>query len=60
MFHAIGPNGEAVFNLNCPDGPAELRENYRLPARELAMAERAVNRHTHELCRTWEGMHGDA
>jgi hypothetical protein len=25
--HAIGPDGEAVFNLNCPSGPSELREN---------------------------------
>jgi len=24
--HVIGPDGEAVFQLNCPRGPAELRE----------------------------------
>jgi len=27
--HVIGRGCEAVFNLNCPAGPVELRENYR-------------------------------
>ena len=26
--HVIGANGEAVFLLNCPGGPAELRESF--------------------------------
>lgn len=28
--HAISAEGEAVFVLNCPDGPLELREIYQL------------------------------
>jgi hypothetical protein len=24
--HVIGADGEAVFNLNCPEGPVVLRE----------------------------------
>jgi len=56
--HVIGPDGEAVFNLNCPGGPAELRENYGLRTRELRVSERVINEHIHELCRAWEGIHG--
>jgi hypothetical protein len=26
--HVIGATGEAVFLLNCPDGPPRLRESY--------------------------------
>ena len=26
--HVIGAGKEAVFNLHCPKGPPELRENY--------------------------------
>ncbi len=26
--HVISAEHEAVFNLNCPDGPPSLRENY--------------------------------
>jgi len=26
--HVIGADGEAVFNLNCPEGPVVLREAY--------------------------------
>jgi len=56
--HVIGPDGEAVFNLNCPGGPTELRENYGLRRRELPIAERSINVNIGELCRTWEGIHG--
>ena len=58
--HAIGPDGEAVFNLNCPAGPSELRENYGLKGRALAAVERLINGHVNELCRAWEGIHGIA
>jgi len=58
--HVIGPDGEAVFNLNCPRGPAEVRENYGLRRRELTIAEGAINEHIRELCRAWEDVHGDA
>jgi hypothetical protein len=58
--HAIGPDGEAVFNLNCPAGPSELRENYGLNRRALGMVERLINTHINELCRAWEEIHGIA
>ncbi len=58
--HAIGPDGEAVFNLNCPTGPSELRENYGARGRALTAMERLINDHINELCRAWEGIHGIA
>jgi hypothetical protein len=48
--HAIGPDGEAVFNLNCSRGPATLRENHGMPPRSLTRAERLINEHLSELC----------
>ena len=32
--HVIGAKGEAVFVLNCPDGPPSLRESYGFSRRE--------------------------
>jgi len=58
--HAIGPDGEAVFNLNCPTGPSELRENYGVKGRVLTALERLINNHINELCQAWEGIHGIA
>ena len=31
--HVIGPDGEAVFILNCPEGPVSLRESSGSPHR---------------------------
>jgi hypothetical protein len=44
---------EKQFDLNCLDGPSELRENYGLLRRELA-----INQHLGELCRRREEIHG--
>ena len=58
--HAIGPEGEAVFNLNCPTGPSELRENYGAKGRVLTAMECLINGQIDELCRAWEEIHGIA
>ena len=34
--HVIGNGCEAVFKLNCPEGPPELRENYGFAAGKLS------------------------
>ncbi len=39
--HVIGRGCEAVFNLNCPAGPVELRENYGFSRREFVRIENA-------------------
>lgn len=56
--HVIGRGCEAVFDLNCPDGPAELRENYRFSRRDLAQVERAMTKRLADLCAAWERIHG--
>jgi hypothetical protein len=57
-IHVIGHGCEAVFNLNCPCGPVELRENYRFSKRELGRIEQELNAHLSELCNEWEKIHG--
>ncbi|HJU17857.1 MAG TPA: DUF4160 domain-containing protein [Stellaceae bacterium] len=42
--HVVGAGGEAVFILNCPDGPPELRESYRFGRSELGRAKAALTR----------------
>ena len=42
--HVIGNDCEAVFNLNCPAGPVELRENYGFSRREIGQIEKNVDR----------------
>ena len=32
--HVIGGDSEAVFDLHCPFGPAEVRENYGFSLKE--------------------------
>jgi hypothetical protein len=56
--HIIGHGCEAVFNLNCPDGPPEVRENYRFSGREIMYLQRVLEERLKELCEAWEKIHG--
>ncbi len=56
--HVIGRGSEAVFNLNCPVGPAEVRENYGFPRREISHIEGVLTNHVESLCGAWENIHG--
>ena len=58
--HVIGQGHEAVFNLNCPAGPIELRENYGFPPRELAWIRKKLEGNLDELCRKWKEIHAYA
>jgi len=58
--HVIGKGREAVFNLNCPAGPVELRENYGFSRRELGRIEQELNGNLGSLCEAWERIHGRA
>jgi Domain of unknown function (DUF4160) len=58
--HVIGKGCEALFNLNCPAGPAELRENYRFSRRQISKIEIELTEHVDEFCRVWEEIHGIA
>lgn len=58
--HVIGRGCEAVFHLNCPVGPTEIRENYGFSRREISKIESALTEYLAELCRAWEDIHGIA
>jgi hypothetical protein len=57
--HVFGNGCEAVFNLHCPDGPPQLRENYGFSQKELGKiaSELAVN--LVALCAAWRQIHGN-
>jgi hypothetical protein len=55
--HVIG-SCEAVFELNCPEGPPELRENYGCPAGELSKIKAALADKIAFLCAEWRKIHG--
>lgn len=58
--HVIGSEYEAVFQLNCPDGPVELREDYGTTRRQIKAFERELMKNLSQLCRAWEEIHGIA
>jgi len=58
--HVIGKGCEAVFNLNCPAGQAELRENYGFSRREIRGVETWLRERQSALCKAWEDIHGSA
>jgi hypothetical protein len=57
--HVIRAGGEAVFVLNCPDGPPELRESYGFTRAAVARIESDLVRHLPYLCPRWREIHGD-
>lgn len=56
--HVIGKGHEAVFRLNCPQGPPALRENYGFAAGELARLKAILAEKTAFLCAEWSRIHG--
>jgi Domain of unknown function (DUF4160) len=56
--HVMGGGCEALFNLNCPAGPVELRVNYTFSRRELGTVLKELGSHLAMLCGAWEGIHG--
>jgi hypothetical protein len=57
-LHVIGGGCEAVFDLNCPDGPPALRENWRFQARDLDRIEQGLSDNLAAACREWKAIHG--
>jgi Domain of unknown function (DUF4160) len=56
--HVIGGSCEAVFDLHCPNGPVELRENYGCSRQHLRRVAEGLAKHLSKLCRSWEQIHG--
>lgn len=55
----IGRGCEAVFILDSPVGPEELRENYGFSRRELRHIGNVLTDHRAELSAAWESIHGN-
>lgn len=52
--HVIGSECEAVFRLNCPDGPIDLREDYGARRSQIKSFERELLKNLSQLCEAWE------
>ena len=57
--HVLGCGCEAVFNLHCPNGPPELRENMGFSRRELGRVAQALRGDVVALCAQWRQVHGN-
>jgi len=57
-IHALGAGWEAIFDLHCPKGPAELREAFKLSPAMFRKLGPAINANLAELCDGWESIHG--
>lgn len=55
--HVIGAGYEAVFNLNCPGGPPQLRENFGFSITQLGKIKSALADHLVRLCAEWSRIH---
>lgn len=56
--HVIGNGHEAVYELNCPAGPAGLRENFGFAQYEVNAIQKSLMEHIPSLCQGWEEIHG--
>ena len=57
--HVVGPDGEAVFVLNCPAGPPELRDLYGFKLTEASRIQGVLADRLTSLCNSWRTLHGD-
>lgn len=57
--HVISADSEAVFNLHCPNGPPELRENYGFSRSAIGQLRRRLEGEIAVLCEEWRTIHGE-
>ena len=57
--HVMGTGREAVFLLNCPDGPIECRENFGFSQVEANRLTEPLMQCREFLCAAWRRTHGD-
>jgi hypothetical protein len=50
---------EAIFELNCPNGPPSLRENYGSGKATLNLDASHLQDNLADLCRQWRQIHGN-
>jgi hypothetical protein len=56
----IGNGSEAVFFLNEPHGPPQLRENFGFSAKEIRHIKSRLAASFELLCGEWRRIHGEA
>ena len=56
--HVVGDGREAVFDLQCQNGPPELRENYGFARPDLTRIKKALAGALGALCEAWRRIHG--
>ena len=56
--HVLGPDGEAVFVLNCPDGPPSLREAHGFSHEAVTRIGAELAAQVPALCGRWSEIHG--
>ncbi len=57
MSALIGAGCEAVFNLNCPGGPPQLRENFGFSLAQVGKIKSALSGNLPRLCAEWDSIH---
>jgi hypothetical protein len=57
--HVIGGGCESVFDLQCPQGPPVLRENYGFSRKVLNGLQSQLESHLYVLCNAWIKIHGN-
>jgi hypothetical protein len=57
--HVIGSGAEAVFDLNCPNGPPSLRENFGFGRHQVTRIVRRLLIELTDLCGQWSRIHGE-
>lgn len=57
--HVIGGGSESVWDLNCPLGPASLRENYGFSRPDMIRIRGQLSS-VQQLCAEWERIHGES
>lgn len=57
--HVMGAGGEAIFRLNCPDGPLDLRESFGFKLPDVNRIAVALTTAVPALCEEWSNIHGD-
>jgi hypothetical protein len=58
--HIISAACEAVFRLNAPHGPPELRENFGFSAKDVGWIRVHLAANLQLLCDEWRKIHGEA
>lgn len=57
--HVIGNGREAVFDLNPPEGPPGLRENYGFSRAAIRRIRAALSANLPALIDEWRNIHGE-